>query len=331
MGGIAIAIAIALMAVGRPLARATLLFGPAEYVWICIFGMVSAGAVVGPDPVKGIMAAVLGPLVGTMGIDSLSAQARYTFGHTWTLGGLYALPPMLQLAERCDLKGLSAAPLRLSRVPFAWGEVRALVPTWLRSSGIGIGILPGAGGDIAAFLSYNTAGDARADRDAFGKGEPRGVAAAECGNDADDAASTIRALSLGIPGNVVAALVLSALTIRGLQPGPRLFHQSQVLVGGFVMEMLLTSLLILAFGGALATRVSAQFRRLPGALLVPSILILICVGVYVINGRPVDLCVMLGAGVAGYLLEEVDVPPAPIVLGMILGPMAEQSVRRAPA
>lgn len=238
---------------------------------------------------------------------------------------------MLQLAEKADLRGLSAAQLKLADAPFKPGELRGLIPTWLRASGIGIGvgILPGAGGNIAAFLSYNAAKNASSDPESFGKGNPQGVAAAECGNNADNAASMIPALSLGIPGNVVAALVLSALTIHGLQPGPQLFHQNPVLVGGFMVEMLLTSVLIFALGGAVATRVFAQFQRLPGVLLVPSILILMCVGVYVINGRPVDLWVMLGAGMAGYLLEKVNVPLAPIILGMILGPMAEQSVRRA--
>lgn len=338
IGGIASA--LALMTVGPLLARVTLFFGPAEYFWIAIFGMASVGVMVGSDPIKGIMAAVLGLLIGTIGIDSLSGQARYTFGQTWLLGGLdlivvlvglYALPPVLQLAEKCDLKGLSAAQLRLTDVPFKPGEIRALVPTWIRSSGIGIGvgILPGAGGNIAAFLSYNAAKNASSDPDSFGNGNPQGVAAAETGNNADNAASMIPALALGIPGNVVAALVLSALTIHGLQPGPQLFHQNPVLVGGFMMEMLLTSLLILLLGGAVATRVFAQFQRLPGVLLVPSILILMCVGVYVINGRPIDLWVMLLAGVAGYFLEKLNVPLAPIILGMILGPMAEQSVRRA--
>ncbi|MHA7849274.1 tripartite tricarboxylate transporter permease [Roseovarius sp.] len=338
VGGIASA--IALMTVGPLLARVTLHFGPAEYFWIAIFGMASVGVMVGSDPVKGIMAAVLGLLIGTMGIDNLSGQARFTFDQTWLLGGLdlivvlvglYALPPVLQLAEKCDLKGLSAAQLKLTNVPFTRAELRGFLPTWLRSSGIGIavGILPGAGGNIAAFLSYNAAKNASDDPESFGKGNPQGVAAAECGNNADNAASMIPALSLGIPGNVVAALVLSALTIHGLQPGPQLFHQNPVLVGGFMMEMLLTSVLIFALGGTLATRVFAQFQRLPGVLLVPSILILMCVGVYVINGRPVDLWVMLGAGLIGYLFEKVNVPLAPIILGMILGPMAEQSVRRA--
>lgn len=338
VGGIASA--VALMTVGPLLARVTLYFGPAEYFWIAIFGMASVGVMVGSDPVKGIMAAVLGLLIGTMGIDNLSGQARFTFDQTWLLGGLdlivvlvglYALPPVLQLAEKADLKGLSAAQLKLTNVPFKPGEISGLIPTWLRASGIGIGvgILPGAGGNIAAFLSYNAAKNASDDPSSFGKGNPQGVAAAECGNNADNAASMIPALSLGIPGNVVAALVLSALTIHGLQPGPQLFHQNPVLVGGFMMEMLITSVLIFALGGAVATRVFAQFQRLPGVLLVPSILILMCVGVYVINGRPVDLWVMLVAGLVGYFLEKVNVPLAPIILGMILGPMAEQSVRRA--
>jgi len=338
IGGIASA--IALMTVGPLLAKVTLLFGPAEYFWIAVFGMASVGVMVGSDPVKGVMAAVLGLLLGTIGIDSLSGQARYTFGQVWLLGGLdlivvlvglYALPPVLQLAEKADLKGLSAAALKLQRVPFKRGEIRGLIPTWLRSSGIGIaiGILPGAGGNIAAFISYNTTKNAAKHPESFGKGNPKGVAAAECGNNADNAASMIPALALGIPGNVVAALVLSALVIHGLQPGPQLFHQNPVLVSGFMMEMLLTSVLIFFLGGALATRVFAQFQRLPGVLLVPSILILMCVGVYVINGRAVDLWIMLGAGVAGYFLEKVNVPLAPIILGMILGPMAEQSVRRA--
>jgi len=338
IGGIASA--IALMTMGPMLARVTLFFGPAEYFWIAIFGMATVAVMVGSDPVKGIMAAVLGLLIGTMGIDNLSGQARFTFGQTWLLGGpdlivvlvgLYALPPVLQLAEKCDLKGLSAAELKLSNVPFKPGEIRELIPTWIRASaiGIGVGILPGAGGNIAAFLSYNAAKNASDDPSSFGKGNPQGVAAAECGNNADNAASMIPALALGIPGNVVAALVLSALTIHGLQPGPQLFHQNPVLVGGFMMEMLITSILIFALGGTVATRVFAQFQRLPGVLLVPTILILMCVGVYVINGRPVDLWVMLAAGFAGYFLEKVNFPLAPAILGMILGPMAEQSVRRA--
>ncbi|QFT79998.1 Tripartite tricarboxylate transporter TctA family protein [Roseovarius sp. THAF27] len=332
--------AIALMTIGPILARATLAFGPAEYFWIAMFGMASIGVLVGSDAAKGLMAATLGLLLGTVGLDQLSGAARFTFDQVWLLSGLdlivilvglYALPPVIALAESADLKGLSAAQLKLEPAKVPWSEIRGFVPTWIRSSliGIGVGILPGAGGNIAAFLSYNAAKSASDDPDSFGKGNPAGVAAAECGNNADNAASMIPALTLGIPGNVVAALVLGALLIHGLQPGPQLFHQNPSLVGGFMVQMLLTSLLILAVGGAAATKVFAQVQRLPGVLLVPTILVLMAVGVYVINGRIVDLWIMFAAGLAGYVFEKVNVPLAPIVLGLILGPMAEQNVRRA--
>lgn len=338
IGGVASA--IALMTIGPILARATLYFGPAEYFWIAMFGMASIGVMVGSDAIKGLMAAALGLLLGTVGLDQLSGVARFTFGEVWLLSGLdlivilvglYALPPVISLAEAADIKGLSASDLKLEAVEVPWSEVRGLVPTWLRSSliGIGVGILPGAGGNIAAFLSYNAAKSASDKPESFGTGNPQGVAAAECGNNSDNAASMIPALTLGIPGNVIAALVLGALLIHGLQPGPQLFHQNPGLVGGFMVQMLLTSLLILAVGGAAATRIFAQVQRLPGVLLVPMILVLMAVGVYVINGRVIDLWVMFAAGAAGYILEKINVPLAPIVLGLILGPMAEQSVRRA--
>lgn len=332
--------ALALMTMGPLLARGTLHFGPAEYFWIAMFGMASIGVLVGNDALKGLMAAVLGLFLGTVGLDNLSGIPRFTFGEPWLLGGLdlvvilvglYALPPVIALAEKADLKGLSAEALKLGRARLGWAEIRSLVPTWIRSSfiGIGVGILPGAGGNIAAFLSYSAAKNASNDPESFGKGNPQGVAAAECGNNADNAASLIPALALGIPGNVVAALVLGALLIHGLQPGPQLFHQNPALVGGFMAQMLITSLLILLVGGAAATRLFAQVQRLPGVLMVPMILVLMAVGVYVINGRIIDLWVMFAAGLAGYLLEKLDFPLAPVVLGLILGPMAEQSVRRA--
>lgn len=139
----------------------------------------------------------------------------------------------------------------------------------------------------------------------------------------------IPALTLGIPGNVIAALVLGALLIQGVQPGPQLYHNNAGLVFGFAMELFVTSALLFFVGGMAATRIFAQVQRLPGVIMVPMILVLMSVGVFVINGRSVDLWVMFGFGLFGYLLEKVKVPLAPIVLGLILGPLAEQSVRRA--
>lgn len=332
--------AVALLTIGPLLAQVTLAFGPAEYFWVAMFGMASVGVMVGEDMVKGLAAATLGLLLGTVGIDQLSGQARFTFGEAWLLSGLdlivvlvglYAMPPVLELAEKADLKGMSRAQLSLVSVPLGLGVLRDHGRTWARSCliGIGVGILPGAGGNVASFLSYNAAKSASRDPDSFGKGNPDGVAAAECGNNADNAAAMIPALTLGIPGNIIAALVLGALLIQGIQPGPQLYHQNSGLVLGFGLEMFLTSLLIFAVGGMGATRVFAQVQRLPGVVMVPMILVLMAVGVFVINGRTVDLWVMFGFGVLGYVFERIRIPLAPIVLGLILGPLAEQNVRRA--
>jgi putative tricarboxylic transport membrane protein len=332
--------AVALITMGPLLAQVTLAFGPAEYFWVAIFGMVSVGVMVGDDMTKGLLAAAFGLLIGTVGIDMLSGQARFTYGEPWLLSGfnlivvlvgLYALPPVLELAERADLKGMTRAQLRLDSVSLGWKAFRDHGRTWIRSSiiGIGVGLLPGAGGNIASFLSYNAARSASKDPESFGKGNPDGVAAAECGNNADNAAAMIPALTLGIPGNVIAALVLGALLIQGIQPGPQLYHNNAGLVFGFAMEMFITSALLFFVGGMAATRIFAQVQRLPGVIMVPMILVLMSVGVYVINGRIVDLWIMFGFGLLGYALEKIKVPLAPIVLGLILGPLAEQSVRRS--
>lgn len=335
-----VASALALMTIGPILARGTLAFGPAEYFWVAALGMSSVGVLVSENVLKGLMAAVFGLLLGTVGLDMLSGQARFTFGQPFLLGGvdlivilvgLFALPPVLQLCEKADLNGMSSLQLRLQNVRLGFRAVREHFATWVRSSAIGIfvGILPGAGGNVAAFLSYNAARSAAQDPETFGKGNTKGVAAAECGNNADNAAAMIPALTLGIPGNVIAALVLGALLIHGLQPGPRLFHQNPTLIAGFMLQLLFTAMLIILVGGIAASRVFAQAQRLPGVVMAPAVLVLMTVGVFVINGRTVDLWIMLLAGIAGYLLEKVRVPAAPIILGMILGPMAEQSLRRA--
>lgn len=332
--------AVALLTLGPLLAQVTLVFGPAEYFWVAIFGMVTVGVMISKDLVKGMVAAALGLLFGTVGVDSITGQARFTFDEPWlssgldviiVLVGLYALPPVIELAERADLTGASRESLQLKPARLGREGVMNLVPTWIRSSliGIGVGILPGAGGNVASFLSYNAARSASNDPDSFGKGNPQGVAAAECGNNADNAAAMIPALTLGIPGNIIAALVMGALLIQGIQPGPALFHENGDLVIGFGLEMFLTSVMIFALGGLAATRILARVQMVPGVTLVPMVLILMTLGVYIINGREVDLWMMFVFGILGWLFEKVEIPLAPIVLGLILGPMAEQNLRRA--
>ncbi|MDX1731515.1 MAG: tripartite tricarboxylate transporter permease, partial [Aurantimonas coralicida] len=195
--------------------------------------------------------------------------------------------------------------------------------------GVIVGLLPGAGGNIAAFLSYNEAKRASKTPDEFGEGSPEGVAAGECGNNADNSAALVPALTLGVPGSSVAAVILGGLLIHGLRPGPALFRDYPDVVYGFMIQMFVTSALLMFIGGIIGTRVFIHVLRLPRVLLVPLIAGLTAVGVYSINNSMFDLYMMLGFGLLGYAMERLDFPLAPAVLGLILGPMAEENMRLA--
>jgi putative tricarboxylic transport membrane protein len=330
--------AIALMTLAPPLSRVTLAFGPAEYFWVAVFGLASISVLLGRDPVKGALSATFGLAVGTVGTDLVTGHERYTFNllelsagfHiVVVLVGLYAVPRVLIMAEDRIREGVAAAALRLSGAKLGYNPFARFWKAWTRSSIIGIivGILPGAGGNIAAFISYNEAKRAAKDPDSFGKGNPEGVAAAECANNADNSAAMIPALTLGVPGNSIAALILGGLLVHGLQPGPALFRENADIVYGFMIQMFLTSVLVFVFGGIIASRIFAQALRLPQVMLAPLIVGLMIVGVYSVNNSMFDLYVMMLFGLVGYAMEKLDFPLAPAVLGLILGSMAEESLR----
>nr|WP_211110042.1 tripartite tricarboxylate transporter permease [Acuticoccus mangrovi] len=332
--------AIVLITLAPPLARVTLAFGPAEYFWVGVFGLSAIAVFVGKNPIKGILSACIGLLVGTVGIDTISGVERFTFGMTGLydgfhivvlLTGLYAVPPAIAMAEEAVKTGISRAKLRVKSEHGMFDDWRLLWKTWARSSFIGVlvGLLPGAGGNIAAFLSYNEAKRASRTPEEFGEGSPEGVAAGECGNNADNSAAMVPALTLGVPGSSVAAVILGGLLIHGLRPGPGLFRDHPDVVYGFMIQMFLTSLLLIFIGGMIGTRVFAHVLRLPRVLLVPLITALTAVGVYSINNSMFDLYMMLAFGMLGYAMERLDFPLAPAVLGLILGPMAEENMRLA--
>jgi putative tricarboxylic transport membrane protein len=192
-----------------------------------------------------------------------------------------------------------------------------------------VGILPGAGGSMAAFLSYNEARRASKNPDDWGKGEPEGVAAAETANNADTASAMIPALTLGIPGTSVAAVMLGGLLIHGLQPGPLLFRDNPDLVFGFMWQFLFAAILLIFLGGSLATNSFAQVLRIPRPLLGAIIIALVFIGVYSINGRMFDVYLTLGFGLVGYFMDKLRFPLPPVVLGLILGSFAEENLRLA--
>lgn len=332
--------ALALILFAPPLTKVSLLFGPAEYFWVAMFGMATVSVLLGDDMVKGIFAAAFGLLLGAVGQDTLTGTERMTFdvlelvdglNIIVLLTGLFAIPPVLNMAEEAARQGMPAHLLALKRSRSVFGEWRRYLTIWMRSSVIGIiiGILPGAGGSMTSLVAYNDAKRRSDDPDSYGKGNPEGIAASECGNGADNAAAMVPALTLGIPGSGVAAIILGGLLVHGMRPGPQLFRDNPDVVYGFMLQMLTTAALLSVFGGLLATRLFGQALRLPPILLAPLILCITVVGVYSVNNSLVDLWFMLGVGLVGYTFDKLDIPTAPLVLGLLLGPIAESQFRLA--
>ncbi len=332
--------AVTLITVAPPLARITLLFGPPEYFWLSVLGLSSIAVLLGNDPVKGIISACLGILLATIGLDKITGTMRFSFGY-WELAdglpivvvltGLFAFSRVLMMAQERKLDGVSQEDLRFEEQQSAFRLMRGMGPTIARSSIIGIivGILPGVGGNAAALLAYNEVKRTSKDPESFGRGNPKGVAAAEAGNSADNSASLIPTLTLGIPGNAIAAIIMGALLVHGLQPGPALFREAPDVVYGFMIEMFITALMLFFLGGMVATRLFSQVLRLPGVILVPLIVALMTIGIYTSSYDLLHLYMALGFGLLGYAMIKLDFPVAPFVLGLVLGGVAEFNLRVA--
>ncbi|MBP1852766.1 tripartite tricarboxylate transporter permease [Rhizobium halophytocola] len=339
IGGIASA--IALMVLAPPLSKVTLLFGPSEVFWVAVFGLASIIFLLGGSAVKGLISACFGVFVSVIGSDPIFGTDRFTFGQLEMLDGinivillvgLYALPPVIDLLE-VPLKtdGVSGSKLGTEPIWRALPKMKRFWKTWIRSSiiGIWIGILPGAGGSMAAFMSYNEARRASKTPETWGNGEAEGVAAAETANNADTASALIPALTLGIPGTAVAAVMLGGLLIHGLQPGPMLFRDNPDIVFGFMWQFLFGAILLVLLGGSLATNSFARLLNLPRPLLGSVIIVLMLIGVYSIHGRMFDVYLMLLFGAIGYVMDKLKFPLPPVVLGLILGGFAEENLRLA--
>ncbi|MCA1334965.1 tripartite tricarboxylate transporter permease [Pseudooceanicola marinus] len=338
-GGIASAFALMLLA--PPLSKVTLLFGPSEVFWVAIFGLASIIFLLGGNPVKGLISACFGVFVSVVGSDPIYGNDRFTFGQLEMLDGinivillvgLYALPPVIDLLETpLKTSGVQSSKLGTEPIWKALPRMKTYWTTWLRGSfiGIWIGILPGAGGSMAAFMSYNEARRTSKTPETWGEGEPEGVAAAEVANNADTASALIPALTLGIPGTAVAAVMLGGLLVHGLQPGPMLFRDNPDIVFGFMWQFLFGAILLIILGGSLATNSFARLLNLPRPLLGSVIIVLMLIGVYSIHGRMFDVYLMLGFGAVGWVMDRLKFPLPPVVLGLILGGFAEENLRLA--
>ncbi|MBX9391851.1 tripartite tricarboxylate transporter permease [Streptomonospora nanhaiensis] len=339
VGGVVSAFALLLLA--PPLAQVSLAFSAPEYFLLAVFGLLIIGSLSAGSLLKGFAAGVLGLLLATVGIDILTGYPRFTFGTTAlqsgielvpALIGLFSLSQVLILAEgREGATEAMTKGLRGRALP-TLAELKRMAGTVVRSSGIGVfvGILPGAGGDIGSWVGYNEAKrfSKGAEKEEFGRGSIKGVAAAESANNAVTGGAMIPLLTLGIPGSSATAVILGGLLIHGMQPGGALFTEQADTTYAIMLGFLLANILmgIIAIVGA---RYFVIATRVPMSVLVPIIVALCVVGTYAVNNSVADVWVMLVAGLVGYLMRKVGVPPAPIVLGLILGAIAEKGVRQS--
>lgn len=326
--------AAVLMVAAPALAEFALNFSSFEYFWLALLGLSSAVLISPASPVKGVIALLLGLLLSTVGIDVAQGYPRFTYGVVDLLSGLSFIPAMIglfgvsEVLRNVMLPGGVPPAARVPRRIFA-GVGRVLLRyRWnvLRSGAIGtfIGVLPGAGADIAAWLAYAVAKKASRDADEFGKGHIEPIVDAGTANNSSLAGDWVPALVFGIPGDSITAVVIGVLYMKGLRPGPMIFEQQPTLVYSVYLTFILANLLLVPLG-YLAIRASGHILRVPRTVLMPAILAFCVVGAYAINNSLFDVGTMLVMGVLGYVLERNGFPVAPVVLGLVLGPIVEQN------
>lgn len=320
------------------LAELTMQFKSPEYFWLSIFGLTIIAGVSSRSILKGLMSGILGLLISTIGMDPMEGVERYMFGVstlyngvnvTCALIGLFSMSQVLILAENKIVERAKAAKIK-DKLTLTKGEVKRIMPTITRSWIIGniLGILPGAGATIACFMGYNEARRFSKHKEEFGTGSIEGVAGSEAANNAVTGGSLIPTLTLGIPGESVTAVLMGGLIIHGLQPGPELFTTYADMTYTFFAGFVLVQFAMLAIG-LWGCKIFANIARLSDAILIPSIVVLCVVGSYAINNNIVEVIIMCIFGVIGYLVRKFDLNAAAIVLGLILGPIGENGLRRS--
>lgn len=322
-----------LMALAPPLADLALNFGPVENLAIMILGLVIVVSFAGGSLKRGLMMAALGLLISTVGVATGFSQARFTFGNVDMLGGIPFVEVMIGLFAVGEvlhqIRIGAAAPIRtrFKDMVITKSELKRSAAPIFRGSGIGflLGILPGAGSTLASFMAYGIEKRVSKNRGEFGKGAIEGVAAPEAANNAAANANFVPTLALGIPGGGTTAVLLGAFTIYGLQPGPLLFETQPALVWGLLVSFFIGNVLLLVLNLPLAP-VFAQMLRIPYGYLYPIILLTSFIGAYSVSNNMFSVVLVLIFGLVGYVMKELDLPVAPLVLGLVLGPLFEKAL-----
>ncbi|OEY66386.1 tripartite tricarboxylate transporter permease [Marinobacter sp. X15-166B] len=326
---------LALIFFASYLAKIALNFGPPEYFWLICFSLTIIVSVSGSSVIKGLIAASLGIILSTVGLDAVYGTQRLTFDNYNLMDRISFIPLLIGLfaiPEIIDFYMTRVAPhvrTAVAGASLSWKEFKGMLKTVVRGSFIGviIGAIPGTGATTAAFISYSEAKRTSPRKDNFGKGEPEGVAAAEAGNNGVAGATLIPLLSLGIPGDVITAIILGAFMIHGLTPGPVLFQENLTLVYALFCGIMISSF-VLVFVGNAAIRYFSIIADIPKTILLPIVLMFCIYGAYAVNNSTFDIGLMLAFGVLGFVFNRTGMAAAPFLIGFILGPMFEDNLRR---
>jgi putative tricarboxylic transport membrane protein len=311
-------------------------FGAYEFFWLALFGVIIAGTLTGNDPLKGWIAGIAGLFIAGIGQEPQYGFERFSYGVRDLAGGISLVPALVGafgFAELLTAIRERQAPVKISAFDTViprLGDVFQYWRTILRSGLIGtaVGIVPGVGEDVAAWSSYAAAKRASKEKEMYGKGSIEGLMAAETGDNACVPGAVIPVLTLAIPGSAPAAVLMAAMIIHGIKPGPMIMIENPRFVYDVVAMMLFATIGILIYGLVL-TKALVQVLRVPQHVLVPIIFVLCAVGSFAIAGRMFDVYVMLVFGILGYFLRHFGYPMAPLVLGIVLGDLLEKNLRRA--
>ncbi len=337
-----------LLLISPQLARIALRFSSPEYFMIAILGLTLIGSLAGDDPLRGLISGAIGLVVGLVGLQATTAYARYTFGNIRLYDGIHLVPALLGLftisqmliqMERLGGSGsIAAGQVESAEVELngrffpPLKDLKAYLPLMCKASVLGmlIGILPGAGGDIGSWVGYNEAKRSvkGAEKEKFGKGSLFGICGSETANNAVCGGAYIPLLTLGIPGSGAAAVLLGGLTIHGIAPGYSLFTKQADIVYPIIWGYILANFLMIFFGVLIAKKVS-KIASIPMNLIIPIVIVLALIGSYANDQSMLDVVITILFGFLGYGMKKTKFPTAPVVLAMILGPMAEESLGAA--
>ena len=330
----------ALILIAPSLARFALKFTSWEYFCISVFALTMVASLSGKNMVKGLISGCMGMVIAMVGIAPIDFNPRFTFGAIELQGGFalisvltgsFALGEIMKNAAKSrDTTKATVSSYHIKGFGFTMREFVLQLPNSLRSAliGIGVGILPGIGASTSNLIAYSVAKDSSKYPEKFGTGIMDGIVASESANNATVGGAMIPLLALGIPGDVATALLLGGLTLKGIQPGPLLFVTNAHLVYTVFAAMILANvfMIIMMYGGM---RLFVRLLSVSKALLMPTILILCCVGAFSNSNRAFDIITLGIFGIYGMLLQKFDFPVTPLIIGYIVGPICEQNLRRA--